>query len=367
LVDLTPEQIAERAKTPLLVGTSVKGALDIEWSDPAQKAAAIGTLVEQLDRLERWIARELGDNVAEPPLAEPLATLRQLREQDLDPEPPDGKPRIRKGKLEVNEEVVRFTESRINLGKGRGRVRRISVLHDDGRQVNLLAVSEEPAERLIGVMAGRWCQENAFKHGVERWGINQLDGRTTDPYPSDTIIPNPARRRLDRALRIARVREGDARTALAKLDDGDPRREKWERQLKEASAAQAELLALRPSVPTYAALADTELKDKLVKHELEYKMTVDALRIACANVEADLALDLAPRLIRPREAKRVLANVFAAPGRVRVGKRTISITLHPAGTTNELNAIRDWLADLNSQNLVLPADPLRRRLRFQSP
>jgi hypothetical protein len=97
LVDLTPEQIAERANTPLLVGTSVKAALDIEWSDPAQKAAAIGTLVEQLDRLERWIARELGDNAAEPPLAEPLATLRQLREQDLDPEPPDGKPRIRKG------------------------------------------------------------------------------------------------------------------------------------------------------------------------------------------------------------------------------------------------------------------------------
>lgn len=100
LVDLTPEQIAEQAGTPLLVGTSVKAALDIEWSDPAQKATAIGLLVEQLDRLERWIAREFGDDAAEPPLAEPLATLRQLREQDLDPEPPDGKPRIRKGTAE---------------------------------------------------------------------------------------------------------------------------------------------------------------------------------------------------------------------------------------------------------------------------
>src|SRR6185312_7949923 len=100
LVDLTPEQIAEQARTPLLVGTSVKAALDIEWSDPAQKASAIGTLVEQLDRLERWIAHEFGDEAAEPPLAEPLATLRQLREQDLDPEPPDGKPRIRKGTVE---------------------------------------------------------------------------------------------------------------------------------------------------------------------------------------------------------------------------------------------------------------------------
>ena len=269
--------------------------------------------------------------------------------------------------LEVDDEVVRFCESRINLGKGRGRVRRISVLHEDGRQVNLLAVSDEPAERLIGVMAGRWCQENAFKHGVERWGINQLDGRTTDPYPGDTIIPNPARRRLDRALRIARVREGDARNALAKLNHGDPRRERWALQLKQASAAQAELLALRPSVPKSAALEDTELKDKLVKHTPEYKMTVDALRIACANVEADLALDLAPRLLHPREAKRVLANVFAAPGRVRVGKRTISIELQPAGTTNELTAIRDWLNDLDGRNLVLPGDPERRRLRFQSP
>ena len=100
LVDLTPEEVAKVAGAPLLVGTSIKAGLDIEWSDPAKKASAIGTLVEQLDRLERWVARVFGDAVDEPPLDEPLATLRQLREQDLDPEPPDGKPRIRKGTAE---------------------------------------------------------------------------------------------------------------------------------------------------------------------------------------------------------------------------------------------------------------------------
>ena len=100
LVDLTPEEVAKVAGAPLLVGTSIKAGLDIEWSDPAKKASAIGTLVEQLDRLEHWIARVFGEEVDEPPLAEPLATLRQLREQDLDPEPPDGKPRIRKGTAE---------------------------------------------------------------------------------------------------------------------------------------------------------------------------------------------------------------------------------------------------------------------------
>jgi hypothetical protein len=100
LVDLTPEETAQMAGAPLLVGASVKAQLDVEWSDPAQKASAIGVLVEQLDRLERWIAREFGDDASEPPLAEPLATLRQLREQDLDPEPPDNKPRIRRGTVE---------------------------------------------------------------------------------------------------------------------------------------------------------------------------------------------------------------------------------------------------------------------------
>lgn len=96
----TTEDIARDAGTPLLVDTSVKAALDIEWSDPEQKASAIGHLVEQLDRLERWITTELGDEAAKQPLAETLATLRQLREQDLDPEPPDNKPRIRKGTAE---------------------------------------------------------------------------------------------------------------------------------------------------------------------------------------------------------------------------------------------------------------------------
>ena len=154
--------------------------------------------------------------------------------------------------------------------------------------------------------------------------------------------------------------EGDARNALAKIEEGNPRRESWELVLEEAIAAQAELLELRPSVPKKAALDDTDLKDKLVWHETEYKMTVDTIRIACANVEADLAFELAPWLLRPREAKKVLANIFAAPGRVRVGDRTITVDLQPAGTTSELGSIRNWLDELNARNLTLPGDPQRR-------
>jgi hypothetical protein len=100
LSDTTPVRLAAKAGVPMLAHKSIKAALDIEWSVPAEKSSAIVTLVEQLDRLEAWVRRELAGEIDELPLSEHLATLAQLRAQDLDPEPPGGTPRIRKGVAE---------------------------------------------------------------------------------------------------------------------------------------------------------------------------------------------------------------------------------------------------------------------------
>lgn len=100
LCDMTPARLAAKAGVPILAHKSIKAALDIEWSDPSQKSSAIVTLVEQLDRLEAWVRQELASEIDEQPLVEHLATLAQLRAQDLDPEPPGGKPRIREGVAE---------------------------------------------------------------------------------------------------------------------------------------------------------------------------------------------------------------------------------------------------------------------------
>jgi hypothetical protein len=173
--------------------------------------------------------------------------------------------------LTFGDETILFADARTNLGRARGRVRRIAMRMSDNRQVNLLSVSDQDAPWLIGVMRGRWAQENAFKHGVERWGINQLDARRVVPYPPDTIIPNPARRRLDRALRLARARDGEARRELASLAADHLRRPRLEKDLADALEQQRELEALRPSMPKNAPLAETELTGKLVKHASNQK------------------------------------------------------------------------------------------------
>lgn len=272
----------------------------------------------------------------------------------------------------VGEDEVGVHESALkNLRGGRGRVRRIALRMPDGQQVNLLASSLEPAERLIEIMVGapvtgggRWRQENAFKHGVERWGMNQLDSRRTEHYDPDTVVPNPARRRLDRALRIAHEREGDARNRIARFDADHPRRQHAERDLAEALAEQRELDTLRPTMPTHAPLRDTELADKLVKHDSHYKTLLDTIRVACINAEADLAGELAPHLRRAAEAKKALVNLLAAPGNISITKSTIRVELQPAGTPTEWDAFEKMLAAVNRRDLRLPGDARGRRLRF---
>jgi hypothetical protein len=201
---------------------------------------------------------------------------------------------------------------------------------------------------------------------VHRWGINQLDGRTTEPYDPDAVIPNPARRRLDRNVRLSRVTARLARNELAALAKDNPRRKRREAILTQATAREQELLALRPTTPKHAPLRETELADKLVRHPGEYKMALDTVRIACANAESDLAAALAEAMVLPREAKKLLANVLQAPGHVIAGKSAITVRLAPAANTSEQEAVTALLAHCNRLKLTLPGDDEGRPLRFQA-
>ena len=90
LLERRPDQVCRTAGIPLLLETSVKKALDVEWSDPAQKAAALNRLVQQVAALQRWIAQRLAAEMRQPPLQAHVETLVQLCAQDLEPDPTGG-------------------------------------------------------------------------------------------------------------------------------------------------------------------------------------------------------------------------------------------------------------------------------------
>lgn len=91
------ERVCREARAPLLAESSVKKALDLDWSDPAQKASAVKSLAVELDNLKDWISLRLKEELTKPPLKDELETLAQLMSQDLEPDPGGGGVKIREG------------------------------------------------------------------------------------------------------------------------------------------------------------------------------------------------------------------------------------------------------------------------------
>jgi len=97
LLGCTRAEVCLQAGVPLLLESSVKKALDVDWNDAKQKAGAIKTLTSQLDALDVWIHETLPEELRKPPLKDHVETLEKVRNQDLEPDPEGGGVRIRQG------------------------------------------------------------------------------------------------------------------------------------------------------------------------------------------------------------------------------------------------------------------------------
>lgn len=106
------EHVCRQAGIPLLVASSIKRALDIDWNDAGKKTAAIRTLSGQLDSLHAWIERRLPEALAKPPLQAHVEALVQIRTQDLEPDPTGGGARIREGVAEDRRVSIEDPEMR---------------------------------------------------------------------------------------------------------------------------------------------------------------------------------------------------------------------------------------------------------------
>jgi hypothetical protein len=113
LLEWPEERVCQEAGIPLLLASSVKQALDLDWSKPDKKATAIPTLVAQLTRLDHWVTERLPEQSKRPPLDGHLATLRQIIDQDLEPDPGgNGGLRIRQGVAEDRRVSIEDKEMR---------------------------------------------------------------------------------------------------------------------------------------------------------------------------------------------------------------------------------------------------------------
>jgi len=89
------EEVCRQADVPLLMASSIKAGLDIDWTEPDAKADALNRLCRQLDRLMSWVSRHTSSST-DAPLTRYIEALKQVRAQDLEPRP-EGGVQIRRG------------------------------------------------------------------------------------------------------------------------------------------------------------------------------------------------------------------------------------------------------------------------------
>lgn len=91
------ETIIAQAHLRLSTAPSLKTALDIDWDNAEQRAQALGQLLGEVDRVQAWVTEHAAALASEPPLRDALVALRRVLEQDLEPDPPTGVTRIKRG------------------------------------------------------------------------------------------------------------------------------------------------------------------------------------------------------------------------------------------------------------------------------
>jgi len=89
------DEVCQQADVPLLMASSIKAGLDIDWSAPDAKVDALNRLCRQLDRLMAWVGKQPQECV-DAPLTRYIKALMQVREQDLEPRA-EGGVQIRQG------------------------------------------------------------------------------------------------------------------------------------------------------------------------------------------------------------------------------------------------------------------------------
>lgn len=109
---LPVDEAARRAGIPVLNGSSIKAALDIDWDDPVAKRGALERLLVQVRSLESFVEGELAVDATQPPISTQLATLRQIVAQDTEPDPEGGGSRIKRGVAKERRISVRDGEMR---------------------------------------------------------------------------------------------------------------------------------------------------------------------------------------------------------------------------------------------------------------
>ena len=279
----------------------------------------------------------------------------------------------RRVKYLLHDQAVRFL-------KGKLRLRQVTRLTDSGHQTPI--VTSRWDLRAIEVayrMFERWRQENFFKYLREEYLLDALVDYQVEPDDPARSVPNPARKALDKELRLARaaftkLQERFGAVTIDYVDGHTPQAdfEKTEEKLRsdmEKTAARIQKLKTRrDSLPTHLPLAEAKKGQEVVKLSTERKHLTNILKMVAFQIESDLVEMIRPHYKRVDDEGRTLVqSIMQDAADIEPAEGELRITLAPLSSPHRSRVVESLCEALNQTNTMFPGTQLQMRYAVANP
>jgi hypothetical protein len=245
-------------------------------------------------------------------------------------------------------------------------MREIRRLCDNGHQTAILTTRQDlPCEEIADRMFGRWRQENFFKYMQAEFNIDHLLTYATEPADPERLVPNPERRKLQKALEAKKAQLGRAHIEHAQVQAKGASGEKQEqakamleRLQGECEALNARIQAAEKRVPL-KAIQDP---DTIVHHETERKTLTQLIKVVAYRSESCLARMVEPFFARhDDEVRAFLKAVFQLPGDIipDYERHELRVRLYGMANNRSQHTLIALCDHLNAQRLQYPGTDLQ--------
>jgi len=273
----------------------------------------------------------------------------------------------------LHDQPVRFL-------KGKLRLRQVTRLTEDGHQTPIVTSRWDLRAIVIAYrMFERWRQENFFKYLREEYLIDALVDYQVEPDDPTRSVPNPARKALDKELRLARaaftkLQEQFGAMAIEYVDGCTPYADfqKTEKQLRrdmeKATARIQKLETRRSSLPTRLPLAEARKAEEVVKLSTERKHLTNVLKMVAFQIESDLVEMIRPHYKRVEDEGRTLVQtILQDTADIEPAQGELRITLAPLSSPHRSRVVESLCQALNKTNTMFPGTQLRMYYAVASP
>lgn len=270
----------------------------------------------------------------------------------------------RRVKYFLHDQPVRFLQGKLRL-------RQVTRLTEDGHQTPIVTSRWDLRAVVIAYrMFERWRQENFFKYLREEYLIDALVDYAIEPDDPTRLVPNPARKAVDKELRLARaaftkLQEGFGAMAIDYVDGVMPQaglrktEKKLRRDMEKARIRMQKLETRQKSLPTHLPLAETKKGQEVVKLSTERKHLTNILKMVAFQIESDLVEMIRPHYKRAEDEGRTLVQtILQDAADIEPAEGELRITLAPLSSPHRSRVLQSLCETLNQTNTLFPGTQL---------